>query len=1602
LRFCCCDHFFLQELFFIIISVRVDKIGNLFVMNRTRKHKSSKAYRFFRILRSTDDVDKGDEDTPLEDIPSATTETTSEEKPGVKRQLSFAVSETLGEDVVFRRFLATEGVLCFWKNFAYEDHGRPFLRAAHDANMEYIANVLHQQWKIKSPRIVLVVVSNIAHLHTWTNKRQLEHFQAGLIKAANTTEMWIFTPGANIGITKVIGDAVHNELLRRQALLCHKHPNQSVTLLPPLTLVGVTREDLIAYGDMLDGRTQRVEIENEGNQPEENKFELNPDHSHFVIVRDSTINKTGINHFLLKLEQYLSSSESLHCDIDASTPRRHPDVCSLSANEIPVVSLLIQGGYDCARLILEHLKKQLPVVVVRGSGGLADLLAYAYYEVSERPRGIQDAEYVENSLKRELANKIAHHFPHLRENNLARNLFRDRIMECVRYAHQNGQVYLTVLNLHSHSCKLEDLDEHLLRSLFKSQRPDLTSWHAQMQKDLLLTLDWNSPHVAMSEVFLKDPSNKFKVDKSIFEQAITRANREDFVDLFLRQGFQIHKYLTPKRLKYLFLKCKRQEFFRSICWEGALGHGLITKFGKNFIDNDLNLLIEICTGIHHFISTQEISVNAMGMYTQDPSAAERKSLCILILWAVFTNKPKLAKLLWQHSEQPIHVALIVSMIYEKLQDYVNDTNVKQELLTLSREFSEMATGVLDASYMDSSCRAYDVLSEETSDWSYKTAVDIAANAKNRTFLSHVCCQKWLSNLFLGNIRIRDVTWGVVTFPQWFKVVLCAFFIFPMYIWIRFKTDPLHSWDVHTSADVDSDDERDERDGDDEILIDANQGKENDFISPRGSVVYLKSQDRSPFDFGHGHHREQVATLLREKEVFIHSPPPLCRMIYLMWSAPITKFWTFQIFYMIYLGFFSMAVLWPSCGNKELDIIVCSWTSLILIEYIRRTYILYKKYTSVPLFFKCLEILLIIAFIILYVLGRILNVGVIFDPYTGKVILCIGLLYFFYRLIAIYLPISPTLGPLLYRVRLMVLVDFVNFMRMTLLVIISGGIVLQAVLYPDYPLSIELFRQTFHRAWFSLFLTPIGELEGKDRCNMTRSHHSSSDYCIVGKYSDYTCPSTGLWPYLFAIQYFVFLKLILLTLLYALFSATASKLESETDAIWKFQRYQLVVDFTNRLRLPPPLSIFSYLIIVVRWLYRCILCRLCKSRDEADVSVFFDSSKGHRLSEKDYNYWRQLAQDYTKEKMEAENEKQLAKKQMEIIMTITEDVDYQKKVMHQLKSRLKELDRMMNHSHVYLENIKHLTEKIQERGLQSQASIHVLARHTPYPSTRVQRYPVPDKYVPWEVMWTDYDPVAYTRPKSDFPVSLQQYVDEDVLLLRATQGIDDSQLPVFQWNCLSSNPAGISIDRTSWIIGDQGTYVVYKLDSEEVPRNVYGRTGLRGRGALLRWGPNHFVLAIITRWQKGGGRGLEFVVMRGERRGQLSLPGGFVPGEQKYDVLRSLFKGKESSLPVWNAQEDMLNFFRSCGEALEEDEEVPTEVKCEMIKRGYMDDPWNTDQAWREIELWHIHYTGKENLSQSFQGMLSWRLITEDVFIKMPSGQAVLLQDITQKLQPIIF
>lgn len=51
---------------------------------------------------------------------------------------------------------------------------------------------------------------------------------------------------------------------------------------------------------------------------------------------------------------------------------------------VPVVGLLVQGSPRGVDHVLTYLTNKMPVVLLKGSGGVADLLAYAFEELLER------------------------------------------------------------------------------------------------------------------------------------------------------------------------------------------------------------------------------------------------------------------------------------------------------------------------------------------------------------------------------------------------------------------------------------------------------------------------------------------------------------------------------------------------------------------------------------------------------------------------------------------------------------------------------------------------------------------------------------------------------------------------------------------------------------------------------------------------------------------------------------------------------------------------------------------------------------------------------------------------------------------------------------------------------------------------------------------------------------------------------------------------------------------------------------------------------------------------------------------------------------------
>jgi len=64
--------------------------------------------------------------------------------------------------------------------------------------------------------------------------------------------------------------------------------------------------------------------------------------------------------------------------------RLEADGIQMFDQQIPAVSLLVQGSPACLDHVAFYVANKLPVVVLRGSGGLADILGYVLEELKDK------------------------------------------------------------------------------------------------------------------------------------------------------------------------------------------------------------------------------------------------------------------------------------------------------------------------------------------------------------------------------------------------------------------------------------------------------------------------------------------------------------------------------------------------------------------------------------------------------------------------------------------------------------------------------------------------------------------------------------------------------------------------------------------------------------------------------------------------------------------------------------------------------------------------------------------------------------------------------------------------------------------------------------------------------------------------------------------------------------------------------------------------------------------------------------------------------------------------------------------------------------------
>ena len=87
------------------------------------------------------------------------------------------------------------------------------------------------------------------------------------------------------------------------------------------------------------------------------------------------------------------------------------------------------------------------------------------------------------------------------------------------------------------------------------------------------------------------------------------------------------------------------------------------------------------------------------------------------------------------------------------------------------------------------------------------------------------------------------------------------------------------------------------------------------------------------------------------------------------------------------------------------------------------------------------------------------------------------------------------------------------------------------------------------------------------------------------------------------------------------------------------------------------------------------------------------------------------------------------------------------------------------------------------------------------------------------------------------------------------------------------------------------------------------------------------------------------------------------------------------------------------------------VQCKAPTVHYMDSPDNTDNAWKELKMYHIHftYTGSNEVTDSLirsnssspfhtHSALIWLISTEDLLARIPMEQVSFMNAIIRRFQ----
>ncbi|CAF3987348.1 unnamed protein product, partial [Rotaria sp. Silwood2] len=565
----------------------------------------------------------------------------------------------------------------------------------------------------QKPALILSVYGGAKY---FTMTEQLEkEFIRGVIDAATMANAWILTTGINNGVSKLVGEGIsHYSLLR-------EYPNK-------VKCIGMTMWGTINENTRLELKSASCinpPLKCERQIPKdvgEDREAIERNHTHCILFDSG------------KLHDYLSDSQRHQFVTEACKDTDNGHTCY-------AVTIIVEGGVHSLEVLRHDIEGKRPIVLIQGSGRLADVLAMLIEQTSNPDRNQYwkpSSEEIEQALER--------FYPNLDFSEVS-----SAVKQIQKILTQENRHLLHVFSLH----RDKNVAETIFKAIFTvtqkkteleyNQKDKNESMEQEQQRrtgeDKLvdLALEWNYFDGVLP--ILQARQNERINNKKDFIQS----HKNRVKTLFGSSNFRSTHELDNKLNKFV------GSFF-----------GLIYSFKddsfRNRIKIDLHNRVSHCCGSHgHLDEDHELNViqNVTKVYPTENNYTKHELLRDLFLWSIFMDMPEMAKVFLFHIRPRICAALIASAVFKKYSKFSPTVDMKDKFQTQALEFETYAAIFTDKCYEYNERRACELLLRQIPLFGNVTCMQLAISSASSKLLETACFDQTLNQVWFDKLSLSD-------------------------------------------------------------------------------------------------------------------------------------------------------------------------------------------------------------------------------------------------------------------------------------------------------------------------------------------------------------------------------------------------------------------------------------------------------------------------------------------------------------------------------------------------------------------------------------------------------------------------------------------------------------------------------------------------------------------------------------------------------------------------------------------------------------------------------------------------------------------------------